>query len=477
MTHGRLTRRRFLSASGAAAASLALPRAAAGAAAPSPRYRTLPTFDPPPVDVLLAANGTAPGYVFAGCLTGPGAVGPLILDDDGELVWFRPLTDLVALNTSVQEYRGKPVLTWWEGVVEGGHGAGEFVIADETYGDLARFGAGNGLAGDLHELALTPQGTALIIAFEQVPFDLTPVGGPADGTLLDSVVQEIDVASGHVLLEWRGRDHIALEDSYAGVSDGTFDLGHLNSAALDTDGNILISSRHTWAIYKVARTTGDVIWQLGGRRSDFELGDGVAFYWQHHVRRAADGTITVFDDGAGPVAEEPQSRGLRLNVDETAKTATLAQQFVHPGGGLLASALGSMQLLPDGGALVGWGSVPQFSEFAPDGTLRLDATFPDGASYRVLRSVWTGAPAGRPAVVVERTGGTPTAFVSWNGATEVTHWRVRSGDEAHALEPQRVVPRRGFETAIRLDRDDRFAAVDALDHHGRVLTASGVVRV
>jgi hypothetical protein len=470
----RVTRRRFLALGGAASASLAFPGLLRAAA---PRYRSAPELDPPPVEVVVRADGTAPGLIFAACQAGPGQRGPMIVDDDGALVWFRPLDGLTAVNFSVQRYRGRPVLAWWEGQVEGGHGAGEYVLLDESYRELARFGAGNGLAGDFHELTLTPQGTALVTAYEEVPFDLSPVGGPVDGTLLDSVVQEVDVASGAVLLEWRGRDHVSLADTYAGVSKGSLDLAHLNSAALDSDGNLLVSARHTWAIYKVDRRSGEVLWQLGGRRSDFALGEGAAFYWQHHARRAPNGTLTVFDDGAGPVQEEPASRGISLILDEQARTATLAQEFVHPQG-LLASALGSMESLPTGGAFVGWGSVPGFSEFGADGDLRLDAVFPDGgASYRVFRSAWSGRPSGRPSVAIVRTAQRPYAYVSWNGATAVTHWRLRTGALAHALTTSAVVARHGFETRVGLERSARFAAADALDRHGAVLASSAVLAV
>src|SRR5581483_7941894 len=140
-------------------------------------------------------------------------------------------------------------------------------------------------------------------------------------------------------------------------------FAHLNAAALDTDGNLLISSRHTWTIYKVDRTTGATIWRLGGKHSDFVLDDSARFSWQHHVRRHQDQSLTVFDNGAGVFDSEQYSRGLRLALDESAGSATLVQQLVHPQR-LLASAMGSMEPLDDNGAFVGWGSASRFSEFA-----------------------------------------------------------------------------------------------------------------
>jgi Arylsulfotransferase (ASST) len=133
-------------------------------------------------------------------------------------------------------------------------------------------------------------------------------------------------------------------------------------------------SRHAWTVYRVDRTTGAIIWRLGGKKSDFALAAEASFAWQHHARTHADRTITVFDNGAGVAQTEPYSRGLRLRLDETAGTAALVQELAHPEH-LLASAMGSMEPLDDSGAFVGWGSVPRFSEFRPDGSLRFDAGF------------------------------------------------------------------------------------------------------
>jgi hypothetical protein len=388
----------------------------------------------------------------------------MIIEDDGRLVWFLPRPGLAVMNFSAHHLNGTPVIAWWEGQSAGGHGAGEYVLLGADYREVGRVRAGNGLAADFHEFSITSDGTAILTAYEQ------------RDTLLDSVVQEVDVATGDVLLEWRASDHVALDESHAGPADGVFDFAHLNAAAVDTDGNLLVSSRHTWTIYKVDRRSGDVIWRLGGKRSDFEFAEGASFAWQHHVRRHGDGTLTVFDNGAGPVDSEPYSRGLRLRLDESAGTATLAQEVVHPDR-LLASAMGSMEVLDDGGAFVGWGSVPRFSEFTADGTLRFDAGYPGGGfTYRALRRTWNARPADRPALVVDRA--LRAGFASWNGATAVARWRLRAGAARTALEPAgKPVSLRSFETKLALPRGSRWAAVDALDVGGRVLGSSGLVPV
>lgn len=459
----RISRRSFLAAAVAAplAARLEGPAAALAALAATPRFRSRPDLDPPVVHVVSAPDGTVPGLIFVACVSGGGQPGPMIIDDDGTLVFFRPRPGLTVMNVGAHRLNGHAVLGWWEGQSTGGHGSGEHVLLGPDYRELTRVRAGNGLTADFHEFSLTARGSAILTAYEQ------------RGELLDSVVQEVDVATGTVLLEWRASDHVPLEDSYAGPSKGVFDFAHLNAAAVDDDENLLISSRHTWTVYKVDRTSGEVIWRLGGKRSDFALGDGATFSWQHHVRRHADGTLSVFDNGAGPVDTEPFSRGLRLHVDESAGTASLVHQVVHPDH-LLATAMGSMEVLDDGGAFVGWGSVPRFSEFAPDGTLRFDAGYPAGGyTYRALRRLWEGRPVEPPALAVDR--GLRAGYASWNGATGIAHWRLRTGPRRNALVAGATVPKRSFETKLPLAQRSGWAVADALDTRGRVLASSRAV--
>ena len=101
---------------------------------------------------------------------------------------------------------------------------------------------------------------------------------------------------------------------------------------LERDGKILISARNTWAVYKVDHHTGETIWTLGGKRSSFSLGPGAAFAFQHDVRPRAlsDGTLTMFDDGAGPPYVHAQSRALKLRLDLKHMTATVVTEPARP---------------------------------------------------------------------------------------------------------------------------------------------------
>src|SRR4029077_3048026 len=133
--------------------------------------------------------------VFLSPYSGPGQAGPMILDSNGALVWFKPLPSRVgATNREVEQYLGKPVLTWWEGDISvHGFGLGQGVIADSTYNVLGHVHAGNGLQADLHEFRLTPRGTALITAYDPEVCDLSAVGGAGSSAVTNGVLQEVDI--------------------------------------------------------------------------------------------------------------------------------------------------------------------------------------------------------------------------------------------------------------------------------------------
>jgi hypothetical protein len=512
-----LTRRQLLGRGGVAVASVgglaaagvtgyAWPRAAAAAedipAAPvTPddargvlHFVSRPDLTPPALTIAHhgATRASDPPYFIltpAGYpLTGPGTPGLMILDRHGSIVWYSPNTGFPAskgmgrVDLKVQSYRGHPVLTWWEGRIDKGVGYGRAVIADSSYATIATVNGGDGLQADLHEFVITPQDTALITAAQTVTADLSGFGGPKQGTALAGVVQEIDIPSGRVLFEWSSLDHVPVTDTYVSFAGGTaaapFDYFHINAISIAPDGNLLISGRNTSTVYKVSRTTGQVIWQLGGKQSSFTMGSGATFWFQHHVLPQGQDTLSIFDDGGAPPVKEPQSRAILLTLDTGTMRATLARSYVHPAG-LAAANQGSMQVLPDGEVLVGWGNLPYFSQFAADGTLLLDGQFPVAdQSYRAFTAAWTGHPADQPAAAarVNPAGGS-AVYASWNGATEVNTWTVLAGPTASTLAKAGSQPRSGFETMIAVNSAGPYFAVTAQDAGGHVLGQSATVRV
>lgn len=455
--------------------------------APTQSFVSRPDLQPPAVEIATTARDTAPGHLFLAPKRAVVQAGPMILDDEGDVVWFHPLDTEGVTDFRAQVYDSRPVLTWWRGQSEMGIGDGHFVIVDDAYRQIATVTAGNGRTGDIHEFLITERDTALILVYERLPRDLTELGGPAEGAIWEGIVQELDIPSGRVLYEWRSSEHVELDESYSKVPDAdrgadadAYDYFHVNSVAEDDDGNFIISARNTHGIYKISRSDGRVIWRLGGKRSDYELGPGVRFAWQHDARRQPDGTLTLYDNVADKPKAPGASRALVLDLDDETMRATLVRSYEHPTA-LLATTQGNAQFFPNGNVLVGWGSQPYFTEFDRDGRVLLDGKFgPRGGetdSYRAYRAEWTGRPVERPTLVVRRDGERATAYVSWNGATEVASWQILAGRDVVHLEPVAEERRDGFETEIAFTTEAAFVQARALNERGAVLGSSRAVEL
>ncbi len=457
------------------------PLAAGGPAKPGAvqSFVSQPTLAPPSLQITTASPAASPGDIFL--TTTHGQSGAMIIDDGGRLVWFHPVPKgEQAMDLQVERYEGKPVLVWWEGHIANiGVGFGTDEIVGTDYKPIARVTGGNGYRADLHEIQITPRGSAYITAYSLVRADLSSAGGSREGTLVDAILQEVDIKTGLVMFEWHAYGHVALNDSYSRPVSATqpWDYFHINSISLDPwgDGNFLISARNTWAGYEIDHNGGGVLWRLGGRHPTFKMGSGTGTAWQHDIHWQPDHTLTSFDDGAAP-KEHSQSRVVRTRIDWTHLTVHLEGRDVHTPG-LLSGSQGNNQVLPNGDSLVGWGELPYFTEFSPSGEVLFEGhmAYP-GQSYRAYRFTWSATPASTPVAKVRRSGGEVTVYASWNGATDVSAWRVLGGTGPTALTSLSNVARSGFETAFTLSDPRPYYAVQALDDSGRVLATSPVVR-
>jgi hypothetical protein len=441
------------------------------------RFQSRPDLFPPRMEITTPASDTADGLVFLTTKVPDGQNGLTILDNEGELVWYGvPALPIdMQFDLSVQEYQGQPVLTWAEAAMTVGYGFGHFVIADRSYQPIAEFGVGNGFpGGDVHEFLLTSRGTALVIIYHPVEWDASSIGGSRYGKVLDNIVQEIEIETGRVLFEWHSLDHIALDEAlnrFDVSSDNPYDYFHLNSVGETPDGALVISARHTFAIYKLDRRTGEVIWRLNGSKSDFTMGEGTKFAWQHDARIHDNGELTLFDNHEADQEKAPEahSRGMVLDLDEEAMTATLVREYVHPTE-VLSTSQGNMQILPNGNVFIGWGSAPVFSEFSRDGELIFNGRFPlNHSSYRAYRFPWVGQPTEPPDLAVRVVGTESQVYASWNGATEVASWRVIAGPAPEQMEAVGEAERDGFETSIRVDTVAEWYSVQALDAGGAII--------
>jgi hypothetical protein len=489
-TGKRLSRGQFLhrvaaAGIGVAAASVAgeellrqLDVEPARAAATVQRYLSQPMLSPPVVEVVTPASGTAPGYVFLAPSSGPGQRGVMIVDSNGHVVWFHSTSPRTAMDFRAAVYRGAPVLTWWESLPGAGLGNGRHLLFDTSYRQIASFPAGAGLPADLHEFQLTPRNTALVTALETRRMDLRHVGGSRRGLVLGGVAQELEIPSARVLWEWRSLDHVSVGETYTTEIGYPWDYFHINSIDLGPDGDLLISGRNTWAVYKVSRETGNTLWRLGGKRSDFALGTGARFAYQHDARHFGRTAISLFDNGGDETVQvASQSRGLQLRLDFKAMHATVEAESTHDPP-LYGRIMGNMQLLPNGNRMIGWGADPHLTEFGPEGTIRFDAKLPRGGeTYRCFRFPWQGTPHEPPLAALGRAAAGKALYVSWNGSTALAAWRLETGRSAMPLSPSATLAKDGFETVLPLPDHSRYAAAVALDSDGAELGRTPVVGV
>jgi hypothetical protein len=446
-------------------------------------FYTLPGVKAPIMDVTVPDRDPAAGDILTTNGPGPGQYGPLIYTPGGRLVWFDKLGGgETAEDLSEQTYEGRRVLTWWRGrVLSLGFGQGEDVVMDSSYRTVARIAGGNGLKADLHEFQITPGDIADVTAYNPIRCDLTPVKGAADGAIVDTAIQQIDIKTGLVRWEWHSLDHVGASESEVETPTGAtpWDYFHLNSIDPQPNGDVFISARSTWAGYQLDGGSGKILWRLGGTSSSFKMGPGTRTAWQHDGRVLPDGDVTLFDDGSNPPIHH-ESRAVRIRLDFKTHVAQLASVYTHGNPPLLAASQGNMQTLPDGNTLVGYGGVPAISEYAKDGSLLFDAHQPlDMSFYRAFRFPWSGHPASPPAVLasLNNTGEETIVHASWNGATDVASWRLLAGDRPGSLAAQTMIGSTDFESSTTLPEKHAYVSVQALDSTGHVLGTSKTARV
>jgi Arylsulfotransferase (ASST) len=444
-------------------------------------FHSRPELEAPVVVVTARSASSAPGELFAAPYAGPGPSGPMIFEEDGNLIWFHPLAKHTeSTNLQVQQLGGQPVLTWWQGrIPPQGFGQGEEMIYSTSYQQIGRVHAGNGYLADLHEFHITPRGTALLTVFDPIYCNLSSVGGRSSGSVTDSSFQEIDIKTGLVRREWNALDHIGLGESYSSPANSDaewpFDYFHLNSIDQLANGRTLISARNTSTLYELNTTTGQVLTHIGGKHSTVKLAAGAATAYQHDASALSGDEISVFDNGGVPKVHS-QSRGLVLAVNAQAHTDSVVAEYRHSAPPLSAGSQGDMQTLEDGNVFIGWGAEPYFSEYSAQGQLLYDAHMHGSyQSYRSFRFPWTGAPSEAPAIAAARSASATTVYASWNGDTRTASWRVLAGPSAAQLTSVASAPRDGFETTVTVPAAEPYVAVQALSAEGAVLGTSRTV--
>lgn len=341
---------------------------------------TPPVSGAPRMTVLRNSSRAYQGKIFFTSPNDQSGGAAEIAAADGTPLWFTSSDSIDYSDLRLQTYRNRPVLTWWQ--LDEASGEATDTITTLAHRPVASVGPSGVFAPDLHEFRITRQNTALITSFVAIPYDLTSVGGPVDGQLLDCSCEEVDIATGRVLFRWSAADHVPLTDSYValpGDASVPYDFFHMNSISITPDDQLLISSRHTCALYKLDRKSGAVLWTLGGKSSSFAVAPDAVFAFQHDAIYEGFDTIRLFDDGSDGLDTRHPSRVVWIRLDNRHMAASLADSMTIPG--IQAFAMGGAQRLPNGNVFVCWGSAARLSEFSPTGEVLFDATLPS-PSYR-----------------------------------------------------------------------------------------------
>jgi hypothetical protein len=320
----------------------------------------------------------------------------MILDNHSTPVWYHrvdnPAIDLKRLSDGS--------LAWVNllGLAFGSTPGGAFEV-HSLDGTLTRSISTASGPTDHHDLAQLPNGNVIVgtyVARPHVDLRVLGAGFGSDELVYDSHLEEI-TPTGAVVWTWKSEDHIAVAEStfaqrLPGLNGLGVDLIHINSIAIAPDGDVVISARHTDAVYKIRRDpAGDVVWRLGGTRSDFTFVDDPlnGFARQHDAQLLPNGHLRLFDNRTNAANQVP--RAIEYALAESAHTATLVWSLTTPGiasSGGVGSVRGTDLDVTDGDRgdlVVTWGGsvTPAFTEFGPDGAELQSTTIAGHYPYRV----------------------------------------------------------------------------------------------
>ncbi len=376
---------------------------------------TTNTYLPQPTITVDSINNPSDGYIFLAAWdrnapTHFYANYIFILDKKGSII------DSIRVNGAPFDFKIQPngylsyALGNFSGIAPGTGEDLKHYVMDSNFAVVDSFHMKNGYETDFHEFLYLPNGHAMLMSYHNIPYDMSKVvqGGQSNATLVIDILQEQD-RNKNVIFEWRNLDYIPITNSTDSSDSSEVDLTQnrvhyatLNGFDLDNDGNIIASFRELSEIMKIDRSTGKILWRMGGKSKEFtfinEHPENAPFYYsrQHNVKRLSNGNISIFDNGD----LYKNSRAVEYKVDEINKTATLISEFRYPASlGKLASATaGSAEKLPSGGWFISYGALypPSFSpvrhnivESHSDGSLALVITLPENILvYRAYKLPW-----------------------------------------------------------------------------------------
>lgn len=374
--------------------------------------------------VISTNNNPDPDPIFIDNRGGGGDPFNVIFDNNGNPIWYSKYPD--ERRDMKAQHNGTLTMLARD---NGNH----FNVFNTHYQQIGSCWAVNGYGVDEHELQVLADGTYLLIGLAGQTVDMSRyvVSGNTAAWVTEQVIQEFSPA-GELIFQWRAWDHLDVRDQqqFINILGNNFDFPHMNAIDIDTDGNILLSSRNTSEVTKINRDTGEIIWRLSGMHNQFTFVNdplnGVRN--QHAIRMVTTNDYTLFDNGN--LHSPSMSRAVEYRLDPTNMTATLVWQYPNPPTSSIYSFyMGNAQRLTNGNTLIDWaiGGLPKLTEVRPDGSKAFEMNWADGwEAYRTWRCPWQGS-AVQPYLLVESYPDNITLIFNQFGDTNVAFYKIYGG--------------------------------------------------
>jgi hypothetical protein len=356
-----------------------------------------------------------------------------------------------------------------------------YVGMDSNYTVIDTFMCTNGYGTDEHEIYMLEDGHYFLIAlgYRQVDMSLIVPGGDPEAIVIDNHIQEFD-ANHNLVFEWLSYDYFNIIDAvHEDLTQHTIDYVHMNSIAVDYDGNIIISSRHLSEVTKINRQTGEIIWRLGGENNDFAFIDDIfGLSYQHYTRpvEAKPNHYIIFDNGN---YHYPQfSRAVEFQIDTLNMTASKIWEYRHTPD-RYTPWMGSAQRLPNGNTLINYadGSLPKATEVSEFGEIVYEGNFVNYIHcYRTFRFEWESI-VDKPYLIVEAYPTNVTLIYNKFGDNSIEKYIVYAGLDENMLIPVDTTYNTFIELTELENHTRYYFAITAIDSSGNESQLSNIENV
>jgi hypothetical protein len=378
---------------------------------------------------ITTSNNPDPNPIFIDNRGGGGDPFNVIFDNSGAPIWYCKYPD----ERRDMKVQPNGLLTML--ARDNGNHYNSF---DTNYQLVTNYWAANGFSVDEHEFQMRPDGSyfVLVITTGNVDMSRYVAGGNPNAAVTECALQEF-TPQHELIMEWRAWEHFDILDQQAFIdlTANSLDFPHMNAIDVDTDGNILLSSRSTSEVTKINRDTGEIIWRLGGARNQFTyVNDPLqGTRNQHALRMVSTNDYIMFDNG--DLHSPAMSRGVEYVLDTNKMTATLVWQYPStPTPSMYSFYMGDAQRLTNGNTVIDWavGGLPKLTEVRPDGTKAFEMNWVGGwEAYRTWRCAWHGS-ATQPYLLVESYPDNISLIYNQFGDTNVAFYKIYGGTTSHS---------------------------------------------